>query len=340
MVDLDQDSDSAERPLLGVTVGDPAGIGPEILLTALQEPSLLRSARLLILGPEACRPDHVPALPADGALSLSTIRDVAWLDTGGPADWRMGAVQAECGRAAIEALRRGVELARSDQIDGLVTGPVNKEALHLAGEPCEGQTELIGRWCDAPRVQMLAVADRLRVLLLTRHMPLARALESITEERVLEHLRLLHETLVELGHDRPRLALAGLNPHAGENGILGSEDRELLEPAVARAVAEGIDVSGPLSPDTVFIHAADGRFDAVLALYHDQGLIPVKLLAPQRGLTLLAGLPFLRVSPAHGTAFDIAGTGTADASNLLAALFQTADWARARLERRRGRPGS
>ncbi|MEO0649204.1 MAG: 4-hydroxythreonine-4-phosphate dehydrogenase PdxA [Planctomycetota bacterium] len=334
-MDLDLGANPAERPLLGLTVGDPAGIGPETVRAALEEPTLTQAARILVLGPAACRPDHVPLLPADDRLSLSTVRDAAWLDTGGPQEWQMGEVQVACGRAALDALRRGVELAREDRIDALVTAPVNKEAINLAGEPCEGQTELIGRWCDAPRVQMLAVAERLRVLLLTRHLPLADALGLVSTERVLDHLVLLDETLRRLGLDSPRLALAGLNPHAGENGLLGAEDGDVLVPAVEQARARGIVVEGPISPDTVFLAASQGRHDGVLALYHDQGLIPVKLLSPHRGLTLLAGLPFLRVSPAHGTAFDIAGRGLADAGNLLAALFQAAEWARARLERRR-----
>lgn len=339
MVDLDLSTNPAERPLLGLTVGDPAGIGPEIVAKALAEPTLARAARLLVLGPAACRPDGVALLPDAGPLSLAGLGDVAWLDTGGPQAWRMGEVQPECGRAAVEALRTGVDLARSGVVDALVTGPVNKRAINLAGEACEGQTELIGRWCSAPRVQMLAVADELRVLLVTRHLPLREALDAITTERVFEHFLLLDETLRGLGFERPRLALAGLNPHAGEQGLLGAEDGALLEPAVERARAAGLDASGPHSPDTVFLHAARGRYDGVLALYHDQGLIPVKLWAPERGLTLLAGLPFLRVSPAHGTAFDIAGRGVADAGNLVTALFQAADWARARAAGRRSGGG-
>jgi 4-hydroxythreonine-4-phosphate dehydrogenase len=167
------------------------------------------------------------------------------------------------------------------------------------------------------------------VLLLTRHMPLRRALETITSARVLDHLLLFVESLRRFGFARPHLALAGLNPHAGEGGVLGSEDGELLAPAVAAARAAGLDVSGPHPPDTVFLQASRGAFDGVLALYHDQAFIPVKLLSGDSGLTVIAGLPYLRVSPVHGTAFDIAGQGKASAENLIAALLQAAEWARA-----------
>jgi 4-hydroxythreonine-4-phosphate dehydrogenase len=241
----------------------------------------------------------------------------------------MGRVQRECGEAALAALRIGHELAATRVVGALVTAPVSKQALHLAGEAVEGQTELLGRWCGVTRFEMLAIAGRLRVMLLTRHMPLRRALDSITTARVCDHLRLFDESLRRFGFTRPRLALAGLNPHAGEGGVLGSEDGELLAPAVEAARAAGIEVSGPHPPDTVFLQASKGAFDGVLALYHDQAFIPVKLLSGDSGLTVIAGLPYLRVSPVHGTAFDIAGQGKASAENLIAALLQAAEWARA-----------
>jgi 4-hydroxythreonine-4-phosphate dehydrogenase len=206
---------------------------------------------------------------------------------------------------------------------------VSKRALHLAGERVEGQTELLGRWCGVARCEMLAVAGPLRVMLLSRHVPLARALELVTEERVLDRLELLDASLRKLGIPEPRLALAGLNPHAGEGGLLGSEEHERLEPALARARAAGLRVAGPVSPDAVFLQAARGVHDGVLALYHDQAFIPIKLLSADAGLTVIAGLPYLRVSPVHGTAFDIAGRGMASPRNLIAAVRQAAHWARA-----------
>jgi 4-hydroxythreonine-4-phosphate dehydrogenase len=330
------DAHEDPRPLLALTVGDPAGIGPEICLKAIAEREVRAAARIVVLGPGALRPAGVPLLEAgvdDGELA-ARVGEQAWLDTGGPARFELGRAQAECGRAALAALRRGAELARAGHVAALVTGPVSKQALHLAGEPVEGQTELLSRWDEARDCQMLAVAGELRVLLLTRHLPLRRALELIDTPRVLHHLELLARALATLGFERPRLALAGLNPHAGVGGILGDEDARLLRPAVEQARARGLDVVGPLSPDTVFAQAARGRHDGVLALYHDQAIIPVKLLAPDTGLTVLAGLSYLRVSPVHGTAFDIAGRGLASHANLTAALLQAARWSR------RTEPGS
>lgn len=313
------------RPLLALTAGDPAGIGPEIVARALADEGLLARVRLLALGPEACRPAHVPSLARDA--DPRSIARSAWLATGEAGSWELGRPQASAGRAALRALRAGHELALAGRVDGLVCAPVSKEALHLAGEPVEGQTELLGRWSGTPEVEMLGIAGELRVLLLTRHLPLRAALELVGEERVRAHLTLLDRGLRRLGFARPRLALAGLNPHAGEHGLLGREEGALLEPAVARARAEGLDVTGPLSPDTVFLRAARGEFDGVLALYHDQAFIPLKLHAPGTGITVLLGLPYLRVSPAHGTAFDLAGSGRADPGNLVVALEAAARFA-------------
>ena len=202
----------------------------------------------------------------------------------------------------------------------------------MAGERVEGQTELLGRWCEVSRFEMLAVAGDLRVMLLTRHMPLVQAIAAVTAERVLDRLRLLHSALEGLGIERPRLALAGLNPHAGEQGLLGSEDLEHLVPAVEQARREDLDVAGPISPDSVFVAALGGSYDGVLALYHDQAFVPLKLVAEREGagVTVIAGLPYLRVSPVHGTAFDIAGRGIARPDNLIGALRQAAEWAAAR----------
>lgn len=313
------------RPRLAVTLGDPAGIGPEVVLAALDDARVRAAARLVVIGPAALRPAAIPAIARAG---VARAPDLAWLESAGPTHWEPGRVQPQCGAAALAALRAGHELALAGEVEGLVTAPVSKQALHAAGEVCEGQTELLGRWSGVERFEMVAVAGTLRVMLLSRHMPLVQAIASIDRRRVLEHLRLFDEALRAWGIGRPRLALAGLNPHAGEGGLLGSEDGEHLAPAVADARAEGLDVSGPHSPDAVFLAARAGQYDGVLALYHDQAFIPVKLVADGLGLTVIAGLPYLRVSPAHGTAFDIAGKGLASPRNLIAALLQTAEWAR------------
>jgi len=313
------------RPLLALTAGDPAGVGPELVAKLLGEPELAERVRVLALGPAACRPTHVPLLASNA--DPRALRAHAWLATGEAERFELGRPQAAAGRAALAALRAGHDLALAGRVDALVCAPVSKEALHLAGEKVEGQTELLGRWSNRPDVQMLGITRALRVLLLTRHVPLRAALEAVTSARVLAHLELLSSGLRRLGFATPRLALAGLNPHAGESGLLGAEDGERLAPAVAEARARGLDVSGPLSPDTVFLRAARGEFDGVLALYHDQAFIPLKLHAPGEGITVLLGLPYLRVSPAHGTAFDLAGSGRADPGNLRVALDTAARFA-------------
>ena len=301
---------------IGITLGDPAGIGPEIVRAALADERLAARAAWRVYGPGFLRWEGVE-----------------WVDTGpsnGPAPWCVGRAQEVSGRAALDALRAAAQDAQDGELDALVTAPVCKEALHLAGERVEGQTQLFERWSGADGVTMLAVARRLRVQVLTRHLPLRAALDRVTSASVEEGLGRLHAGLLQLGFEHPRLALAGLNPHAGEAGLLGKEDGRELEPAVAAVRARGIDVAGPLPPDTVFLHAARGAYDAVLALYHDQGFIPVKLHAPEEAFTVLLGLPYLRLSPAHGTAFDIAGRGQADASSMIATLEQAREWARAR----------
>jgi 4-hydroxythreonine-4-phosphate dehydrogenase len=313
------------RPLLALTLGDPAGIGPEVALAALRDARVRAVARVVALGPDALRPAEMERVDAVGQVA-----EQAWLATAADEPWELGRPQASAGRAALAALRAGHELALARKVDALVTAPVSKEALHLAGEKVEGQTQLLGRWSGCERgVEMLAVVRNLRVLLATRHMPLRAALDAITAELVLDRLRLLDRGLRGLGIAAPRLALAGLNPHAGENGLLGSEEDELLRPAVAAARAAGLDVAGPESPDTVFVRGLAGAYDGVLALYHDQAFLPVKIAAPGEGVTVLLGLPYLRVSPAHGTAFDIAGRGIADPTNLIVAVVEAARLARA-----------
>jgi 4-hydroxythreonine-4-phosphate dehydrogenase len=323
------DAIGASMPRVALTVGDPAGIGPEIVLAALADPVVRRRLRILVLGPGSLRPDRVPLHDRGSAIETS-----AWIETFDPGRWNLGEVQASCGRAAISALRAGHDLAIAGEVDALVTGPVSKRALHLGGEEVEGQTELLGRWSNVQRLEMIGISGSLRVMLLTRHLPLARAIASITKAAVVDRLLLFEATLRSFGIESPRLAIAGLNPHAGEGGVLGDEETEILEPAVLEAREAGVDVLGPRSPDTVFLEASRGAFHGVLALYHDQAFIPLKLLSNGKGVTVLAGLPYLRVSPVHGTAFDIAGRGIASPENLIAAMLQAGEWSRHRTFRR------
>lgn len=311
---------------IALTVGDPAGIGPEIVAAAVADARVTEAMSLLVIGPRFLRDAVLSSAPASG---------VEWRDSdpdGGPElrPVAIGEAQLEGGRAALCGLRLGHELALSGEVDALVTAPVCKQALHLAGEEVEGQTQLLSRWAGATDCQMLAIAGAMRVLIATRHMALSAAIASLTPELIEARLALLDQGLRGLGFPAPRLALAGLNPHASEGGLFGDEEARILEPALESLRTRGLDVTGPEPPDTVFLRAAQGRFDAVLALYHDQGFIPVKLAAPDSAITLLLGMPYLRISPAHGTAFDIADQGKADPANQIAALLAAADFARLR----------
>ena len=317
---------SSDRPTLALTLGDPAGIGPEIVFAATKDERVRAAARLTLVGPRVLRPSP-DELAAD---------DLDWHDVEGEGDWDLGRVQEASGRAALAALRSAVELAASGRVDGLVTAPVSKAALHLAGERVEGQTELLARWAGVERYEMIAVAGNLRVMVATRHMPLARAIGTLESGRLADQLELFDEALRSIGISSPHLALAGLNPHAGEGGLLGDEEEHLLQPALESARARGLDVEGPLSPDSVFLRASQGEFDGVLALYHDQAFIPVKLLSQHAGYTWIAGLPYLRFSPVHGTAFDLAGTGRASAENLIQTILAAARACGRRARRKAG----
>ena len=309
-----------QRPYIALTMGDPAGIGPEVVTKALARTDLRERMGLLVIGLEAARPeglvDGFPEHPGQAG----------FVEVAGAKTWEMGKAQEACGLAALSALEVGADMAKRGDVQALVTAPVCKEALHMAGEKVEGQTELLARWDGTERYEMVAVAGDMRVMLLTRHMALREAIASISTDSIGWHLDLFHETLRSIGIEHPHIAMAGLNPHAGEGGLFGNEESRILQPAIEAARARGQHISGPHSPDMVFLDASQGKNDGVLALYHDQAFIPLKLLSKGRGVTLIAGLSYLRVSPVHGTAFDIAGQGIADETNLVAALERAATW--------------
>jgi 4-phospho-D-threonate 3-dehydrogenase / 4-phospho-D-erythronate 3-dehydrogenase len=282
-----------KKPRIGITVGDPAGIGPEIALKAAADPRVREVCLPQLYGP------HTP-----GELSA----------------FRVGHVSAEAGRAAYDAIVRAVDDARAKTIDAIATAPLNKEALSLAGLPWKGHTDLLAHLTGSPRVAMMFHAEELRVVLATIHVPLRDVPGLLTRDLVDGIVDLTAREMPRFGYAKPRLALAGLNPHAGEHGVIGSEDEAVLRPAVERAQSRGIAITGPWPGDTVFGRAARGEFDAVIACYHDQGLIPVKLLAFGRAVNVTLGLPIVRTSVDHGTAFDIAGQGIADESSLVEAI--------------------
>jgi 4-hydroxythreonine-4-phosphate dehydrogenase len=288
------------RPRIAITAGDPAGIGPEIAAKAAADPRVLEACEPIVFGP-----------PPGGTFAP-------------------GCLTAEAGRAAYDVILRAVDAATRGAVEAIATAPVNKEAFSLAGIPWAGHTDLLAHLTGAPRVAMMFHSDVLRVVLASVHIALADVPRAITRQVMLGTIRLVASELPQFGVERPRIAVAGLNPHAGEHGLFGREESEVIEPAVAQCRAEGLDVSGPFPGDTVFVRAARGAFDVVVACYHDQGLIPVKLLAFGRAVNVTIGLPIIRTSVDHGTAFDIAGRGLADPGSMIAAVLLAAKLARAR----------
>ncbi|HSH70699.1 MAG TPA: 4-hydroxythreonine-4-phosphate dehydrogenase PdxA, partial [Deferrisomatales bacterium] len=249
----------------------------------------------------------------------------------GAADWTWGRPSVASGRVAAEAVERAADLALAGAVDAVVTAPLTKTGLAAAGRPYPGHTELLQARCGGRATMMLA-GSRLRVLLVTTHLPLAAVPAAVTGEAVLATVRAAQRGLEDdLGIGSPRLAVAALNPHAGEGGVLGNEEMTVLAPALDRARAEGIDVAGPLPADSLFYHAAEGAFDAVVAMYHDQGLVPLKLLHFHDGVNVTLGLPIVRTSPDHGTAFDLAGRGIARADSFVEALRWAGEIAARRL---------
>ncbi|NDC54381.1 MAG: 4-hydroxythreonine-4-phosphate dehydrogenase PdxA [Planctomycetia bacterium] len=314
-------------PLLAITCGDPAGIGPEVVLAAWSRTSAHERTRLRVVAPAgliAAAARDTPGLPrlrASRADTLLVVEPAARLE---PVP--RGRVTAAGGAAAIAALETAFGLVRDGLASGLVTGPLNKGAIHAAGHDVPGHTEWLARACglpDAAASMMLwlpSASGGLGVVHATLHESLRDALGHLsTAGIVAAGLRLGGVLPLLLGRP-PRLAVAALNPHGGEGGLFGDEERRLIEPAVEQLAARGLDAAGPLPADTLFLQASRGRFDGVVALYHDQGHIPVKLLGMHRAVNITLGLPVVRTSVAHGTAFDIVGTGAADPSSMLAAI--------------------
>jgi 4-hydroxythreonine-4-phosphate dehydrogenase len=302
------------RPRLALTLGDPAGIGPEIVLRALAS-RRRPEADWSVFGPVKALEDRARrfSLPAPPSLGVPLVDVPGEL----PAP---GVISAAGGRAAAQAVLAAVAEARQGRLDGLVTAPLHKEALAAAGFPWPGHTEMLAEAAGVSDVAMMFVGGPLRVALLTIHQPLRSVPDALSVAEAARIVRLVARELPRFGATRCRIALCGLNPHAGEGGRFGEEEQQVLRPAAEMLRAEGLDVSGPLPADTVFVRAARGDFDAVVAAYHDQGLIPVKLAAFGEAVNVTLGLPFVRTSVDHGTAFDIVERGIADAGSLLAAM--------------------
>ena len=323
---------------LALTMGDPAGIGPEIVAKVAAQPQFHRDHRAFAIGDAerlaaAAQANNLPLRieslvepkdfrPQPGMLHVLSGPRL-------PPDLPYGRVDPRAGRAAFEYVQRAIGLANSRQIHAICTAPINKEALASAGVAYPGHTEILAELSGSSDVAMMLVSSELRVVLVTIHCSLRAAIEQLSIDAELRVIRLAHNALRAMGFTNPRIAIAGLNPHAGEGGLFGREDIDIVAPAVRTACAEGIDATGPHPADTVFMLARRGAYDIVVAQYHDQGLIPIKLMGVQHGVNVTIGLPFVRTSPDHGTAFDIAGSGLADASSLRLALETARDLSRA-----------
>ncbi|WP_048828027.1 4-hydroxythreonine-4-phosphate dehydrogenase PdxA [Bacillus sp. B-jedd] len=313
-------------------MGDAAGIGPEIIIKALVIKESYEICRPLVIGDASILARAAGFIgadlkvnsiadPAEAAFQLGTIDciDLHLLS----ADIPVGKVSKEAGNAAFRYLEKGISLAKEGKIDAICTAPLNKEALHLGGHLFPGHTEILAELTGTKDFAMMLTAPNLRVIHVTTHVGLLTAVELINPERVYKVIKLADETLKKAGIDNPKIAVCGINPHAGENGLFGNgEEEEKIVPAVDKAVREGINVSGPLPADTLFFRAIRGDFDIVVAMYHDQGHAPIKVLGLEAGVNITVGLPIIRTSVDHGTAFDIAGKGIASEDSLLEALRQ------------------
>lgn len=332
---------AVNRPLLAITIGDPAGIGPEITLGALAEAPLFERCRPLVIGDRRIlsraagwlgMPEPSFELIEDPSAGEYRAGTIPLLDMqNAPAeDCPPGEVTAVAGDAAVRYVFRACDLAMDGSVDGMVTGPINKASINAAGHHYAGHTELLAERTSAERVSMLLTSGRLKVVHVSTHVALEEAIRRVTTARVLEVIRLAYESCRALGNDQPRIAVAGLNPHASEGGLFGDQEAREIRPAIEQARQQGMDVSDPQPPDTVFLRAVQGHYDIVVAMYHDQGHIPMKLLAFDSGVNVSIGLPIIRTSVDHGTAFDIAGTGNASSESMTAAIDVAIQMAHAR----------
>jgi len=341
------------KPLLGITMGDPAGIGPEIIVKSLIEPSIYDICSPIVVGdPKIMKmavTDIVKAnvtikvisSPAEATGTFGTI-EVLPLPDLDLTDFAYGKLSPQCGEAAFRSVETVIRLAMNGQLDGTVTAPLNKEAMNLAGHHYDGHTEIYAKFTGTEKYSMMLADGDLRVVHVTTHMPLVKVSEKLTIDRVFDVICLGHTTCCQLGIQKPRIGVAGFNPHAGENGLFGTEEQTAITPAIEKARSEGIDAQGPFPPDTIFCKAAGGGFDLVVAMYHDQGHIPLKMQSfiyddktqtwsGMTGVNITLGLPIVRASVDHGTAFENAGKNVASAQSMLNAIEYGAMLAKGRM---------
>lgn len=330
------------KPSLAITMGDPAGIGPEITLKALRRPELHEGARLMVVGARDVLEDMARRLGFD--MQLGELDAPGWQSSPSwvpvyqvgqltPKDLELGKVAAHTGRDSVTYLTAAAGLAQEGRVEAIVTAPINKEAMRAAGITYPGHTEILGAFFGS-NVETMFVVDKLRIFFLTRHLSLRNALDAISTEGLFKLLAHAQEVLRELGFADPTIGVAGLNPHAGDGGIFGSEEIEILGPAIREAQKRGWRVSGPVGADSIFHQGLQGQYDAVISLYHDQGHIAAKTYDFNRTVSVTTGLPTVRTSVDHGTAFDIAGKGIADPTNMIEAVKVATEMATRRLAKR------
>jgi 4-phospho-D-threonate 3-dehydrogenase / 4-phospho-D-erythronate 3-dehydrogenase len=330
-----------EKPIIAITMGDPASIGPEIAVKALQDPSVTGICRPVLIGDASVFEQIIHHLKWEikvNAIKAVTeakftqgIVDVLDLGIVKPAEFKFGEISAKAGHASFEAVKKAIELAMSGAVAATVTGPINKKSINEAGHHFAGHTEIYAHFTGTHKYAMLLVEDNLKVIHVSTHVSLRQACDLVKKERILEVIDLLRNGLKQLGETNLRIGVAGLNPHAGDNGLFGTEDDLEIRPAVEEALRMGYDVEGPVPPDTLFAKAATGTYGGVVAMYHDQGHIPFKLngfkwnakkqqMDSVKGVNITMGLPIIRTSVDHGTAFEIAGKGIASADAMVLAI--------------------
>ncbi|AGB41137.1 4-hydroxythreonine-4-phosphate dehydrogenase [Halobacteroides halobius DSM 5150] len=317
-----------DKIITGITMGDPAGVGPDIILQAVANNRL--QSQHLVIGDtsvlEAVKKELNYGVEINSVqdvnevVATAGVVNVLDLDNIKIAELDPGVVQQEAGRAAVEYVKKGIRLALANQIDAVVTAPINKAAIHKAGFKYPGHTEIFAEMTETDDFAMMLYSEKLNVIHATTHMALGEACQTISQERVETVIELADETLQRMGIANPQIAVAGLNPHAGESGIFGQAEIEEITPAIKTSHKQGINAAGPIPPDTVFVRAVEGEYDIVVVMYHDQGHIPVKLLGFDSGVNITAGLPIIRTSVDHGTAFDIAWQGKAYDTSLVEAV--------------------
>ncbi|WP_407271265.1 4-hydroxythreonine-4-phosphate dehydrogenase PdxA [Radiobacillus sp. PE A8.2] len=326
-----------KKPIIGITMGDAAGVGPEVIIKSLlnkevydkAEPIVIGDAKMLERAAEILRANvTIKAVDRDATFTTS-FGEIICVDLDLlPIDLPFGQVSAEAGNAAFQYLKTAIELANDAKIDAICTAPLNKEALHKGGHIYPGHTEILAELTNTKDFSMMLSSPKLKVIHVTTHMGLIDAINRIEPERVYKVIRLAHDTLSKSGIKQPKIGVCGINPHAGENGLFGNgEEAEKIDPAIKRATEEGIDVEGALPADTLFFRAQRGDFDIVVAMYHDQGHGPIKVLGLEAGVNITVGLPIIRTSVDHGTAFDIAGKGIVDDGSMIEALRQAIELA-------------